>query len=108
MATTNPPPLRGIPQELATFLRQLWDRTGGANDAIADSQVESFVGISNARIQALRQELSHTRCQLANTNAHIAALRKELDYLHTQISTSNGKTAGLQQQLNDIEVKAWL
>ena len=108
MATTNPPPIRGIPQELATFLRQLWDRTGGATDAIADSQVESFVGLSNARIQALSQQLSYTRCQLAGTNAQIVALRLELEYMRTQINTSNGKTAGLQQQLNDIEVKAWL
>jgi len=108
LATTNPPPLRGIPQELATFLRQLWDRTGGANDAIADSQVESFVGISNARIQALSQELSYTRCQLAGTKGQIVALRIELEYLRTQINSSNGKAAGLQQQINDIEVKAWL
>lgn len=108
MATTNPPPLRGIPQDLATFLRQLWDRVGGPNNALDDAQVESFTGLGNAMTQSLAQELEHTRCQLASTNAHLMAMRQELDYLHTQLAITNGMSAGLKQKIDDIEVSAWL
>jgi hypothetical protein len=108
LAQTNPPPIRDIPQELATFLRQLWLRTGGANDNIADAQTESFTGLSTASIQALRQDLDYVQCQLSSTNQHLMAQRQEIDYLHAKIATLNGANAGLQQKLNNIEVQSWL
>lgn len=108
MAITNPPPIRGISQELQTFLRQLWLKTGGSSDPIADAQVESFTGVATAQIQALAQELDHTRCQLSAANGKLESLRSEIDYLQIKAAASNAQYAALTERINNIEVKAWL
>ena len=108
MVKTNPPPLRGIPQELATFLRQLWIRTGGANDNISDAQTESFNGLNTAVVQSLRQDIDYLKCQMSTANQLLMAQRQEIDCLQQRVALSSATNSSLHQKLNDLEVKAWL
>lgn len=108
LATGNPPPLRNLPQELTTFLRQLWDRVFGPNNGIDSAQLQAFNGLNSAQVQALAQELDYTRCQLSLANANVSALRQEVDYLQSQSMIKSSQTAALNERLNDIEVLAWL
>lgn len=108
MSVTNPPPIR-VPQEFAkdrntfayfnelhTFLRLLWERTGGGTDAISEA------GESN---DAAAPMFSHA--------AQIGALRHDVDDAGRSaraalLSPNTAKIAALDMRVGDSERVAML
>ena len=81
LAQTNPPPIRGIPQELATFLRQLWLRTGGASDSIQDSSSAIDELQTSAPDMAGKgiEQLIKRQDALEKTNGHLTYKVKQME-----------------------------
>ena len=104
MSVTNPPPIR-VPQEFAkdrntftyfnelhTFLRLLWERTGGGTDAIAETTDASTLllpGMSDrAAIAALREDARNLSVlSFSSDAAKIAALTIEVGELQRTVAS---------------------
>lgn len=101
MAKVNPPPALRIPQkvnqdpelrayfeQIGTILFQLWSRTGGGNDSIADNGIDSGVADNKATqaINLLNQYIQETGVDLATTEARATQALQSLEGINQALN----------------------
>lgn len=101
MAKVNPPPALRIPQkvnqdpelrayfeQIGTILFQLWSRTGGGNDNVADNGIDSGVADNKATqaINLLNQYIQETGVDLATTEARATQALQSLEGINQALN----------------------
>lgn len=101
MAKVNPPPALRIPQkvnqdpelrayfeQIGTILFQLWSRTGGGNDNVADNGIDAGVADNKATqaINLLNQYIQETGVDLATTEARATQALQSLEGINQALN----------------------
>ena len=113
MAKVNPPPALRIPQkinqdpelrayfeQIGTILFQLWTRTGGGNDNIADANIDAGVADNKATqaLSLLTQYIQESGVDQAVSDAQITEVIQSISRLSQEVSLAgtNGEAKAFQ------------
>lgn len=93
----------GLPQPLLTFLNQLWIRTGGSTDIIADIEVsQTGEDGGNRTYRRYQDEIEELRSLVSEQKRHSRNLEQQIFILTEMIDQAKTRNRTLEQNLNEI------
>lgn len=102
----NNPDLRNFFEQQQIMLFQLWNRTGGANDTVADLESEELYdsGITDSSLIEVKKQLDELE-PIENSATYLTVLEKRIQELELQVEmlvTTN--TSNIEDHINDLQI----